>query len=65
MKRLTLAEPYSVKEIAAGLGFSAKLENRIRSNFGDPVSINDLKLITLVVFKKNLILLLGFLAQFQ
>jgi hypothetical protein len=46
MKILSPSQKYSVKEIATELGYSAKLANGIRSNFGDPISINELKLIT-------------------
>jgi hypothetical protein len=46
MKKLSMSQPYSVKELAAELNLPTKLENGIRSNFGDPISINDLKLIT-------------------
>ncbi|MFN2353952.1 MAG: hypothetical protein ABR512_05435 [Desulfopila sp.] len=46
MKTLSQSQKYSVEEIATELGFSTKLENGIRANFGDPISINDLKLIT-------------------
>ena len=46
MKTLSQSQKYSVKEIAAELGYSTKLENGIRNNFGDPISINELKLIT-------------------
>ena len=41
-----MSQPYSVKELAAELNLPTKLENGIRSNFGDPISINDLKMIT-------------------
>ncbi len=46
MKTLSQSQKYSVEEIATELGFSTKLQNGIRSNFGDPISINDLKQIT-------------------
>ena len=46
MKNISQSQQYSVKEIAAELGYSTKLENGIRNNFGDPISINELKLIT-------------------
>ncbi len=46
MKKLSLTEPYSVDELAEELKLSTKLKNGIRRNFGDPVSINDLKQIT-------------------
>ena len=46
MKILSHSQKYSVEEIATELGFSTKLENGIRNNFGDPISINELKLIT-------------------
>ncbi len=46
MKKLFLSQPYRVKKIAVVLGFNTKLKNGIRINFGDPVSINELKLIT-------------------
>ena len=56
MKTLSQSQKYSVKEIAAELGYSTKLENGIRNNFGDPISINELKLITRREFRacKNL-----------
>ena len=46
MKPLSQSQKYSVKEIANELGYNTKLENGIRKNFGDPISINELKLIT-------------------
>jgi hypothetical protein len=46
MKTLSQSQKYSVREIATELGYSTKLENGIRYNFGDPISINELKLIT-------------------
>jgi hypothetical protein len=46
MKTLSQSQKYSVREIATELGFNTKLENGIRNNFGDPISINELKLIT-------------------
>ena len=46
MNKLSLTEPYSVDELADELNLSTKLRNGIRRNFGDPVSINDLKQIT-------------------
>jgi hypothetical protein len=46
MKTLSMSQPYSVKELATELNLPTKLKNGIRSNFGDPISINDLKLIT-------------------
>ena len=46
MKTLSQSQKYSVREIATELGYSTKLENGIRNNFGDPISINELKLIT-------------------
>ena len=56
MKNISQSQQYSVKEIAAELGYSTKLENGIRNNFGDPISINELKLITRREFRacKNL-----------
>lgn len=45
MKKLSMSQPYSVQELAAELNLPTKLENGIRRNFGDPISINDLKLI--------------------
>ena len=46
MRTLSQSEQYSVKVIATELGYNTKLENGIRKNFGDPISINELKLIT-------------------
>lgn len=46
MKKLSMTEPYSVEELAKELHFDTKLKNGIRSNFGDPISINELKKIT-------------------
>jgi hypothetical protein len=46
MKTLSQSQKYSAREIATELGYSTKLENGIRNNFGDPISINELKLIT-------------------
>ena len=46
MKKLSLSQPYSIEELANELYFDTKLENGIRSNFGDPISINELKQIT-------------------
>lgn len=46
MKTLSQSQQYSVREIATELGYNTKLENGIRNNFGDPISINELKLIT-------------------
>jgi hypothetical protein len=46
MNPLSHSKQYSVKEISAELGYSTKLANGIRNNFGDPISINELKLIT-------------------
>jgi len=46
MNKLSLTELYSVEELAQELHFDTKLENGIRTNFGDPISINELKKIT-------------------
>ncbi len=46
MKTLSQSQKYSVDEIAKELGFSTKLAKGIRNNFGDPISVNELKLIT-------------------
>ena len=50
MKTLSQSQQYSVREIATELGYNTKLENGIRNNFGDPISINELKLITIREF---------------
>ena len=56
MQNISQSEQYSVKVIATELGYNTKLENGIRKNFGDPISINELKLITRKEFRscKNL-----------
>jgi hypothetical protein len=46
MQNLSQTKQFSVDELAAELGYSTKLANGIRRNFGDPISINELKLIT-------------------
>ncbi len=46
MKTLSQSQKSSVREIATELGYNTKLENGIRNNFGDPISVNELKLIT-------------------
>ena len=43
MYKLIPTEKYSVKIIAKVLNFSTMLERGIRENFGDPISINELK----------------------
>jgi len=42
----SLNEKYSVNELAKDLGLSTVMENSIRNNFGDPISIRELKQIT-------------------
>lgn len=46
MYKLIPTEKYSVKKIAEVLNFSTMLERGIRENFGDPISINELKQIS-------------------
>ena len=43
MFELISTEKYSVEKIAKTLKFSTMLEKGIRENFGDPISINELK----------------------
>lgn len=43
MQNLSHSQKYSVDEITKELNLSTKLKNGIRQNFGDPISINDLK----------------------
>ena len=46
MYELIPTKKYSVERIAKLLNFSAILERGIRENFGDPISINELKQIS-------------------
>ncbi|MBL7204791.1 MAG: hypothetical protein ISS63_10720 [Desulfobacteraceae bacterium] len=46
MKKLSTNEKYSADELAKELGLSTVIENSIRNNFGDPISIRELKQIT-------------------
>lgn len=50
MYDLIPTEKYSVKRIAKVLNFSVMLEKGIRDNFGDPISINELKQISQIEF---------------
>jgi len=43
MKNLSIDEKYGLDELAAELGLSRVLENSLRMNFGDPISIRELK----------------------
>ena len=46
MYKMSKTEKHSVREIAKELNLSTIVENGIRNNFGDPISINELKQIT-------------------
>lgn len=46
MKKLSQTDKFSVQEIAKELNLSTVVENGIRINFGDPISINELKQIS-------------------
>ena len=46
MKKLSQNNKFSVQEIAKELNLSTVVENGIRINFGDPISINELKQIS-------------------
>jgi len=46
IKKLSTNEKYGVDELAKELGFSTAMRNNIRNNFGDPISIRELKQIT-------------------
>ncbi len=46
MEKLSLSKQYSVDTLAKELNLSTKLKNGIRKNFGDPISIKELKQIT-------------------
>ena len=46
MHKLSLKTKYSIDEIAAELKLSTILANGIRNNFGDPISIYELKQIS-------------------
>jgi|GEM_PF-1363774 len=46
MEKLSTNEKYNVDELAKELGLSTALRNNIRNNFGDPISIGELKQIT-------------------
>ena len=48
MYKLIPTEKYSVKKIGKSLNFSTMLERGIRENFGDPISINELKLAIII-----------------
>ncbi len=50
MHMMSKKEKYSVREIAKELSLSTIVENGIRNNFGDPISINELKQISLSRF---------------
>ena len=43
MQMMSPVEKYSVREIARELNLPTIVENGIRANFGDPISINELK----------------------
>lgn len=49
-KKLSQSQKYSVDELAKELNFSTKLKNGIRKNFGDPISISELKQINQSTF---------------
>jgi len=46
MQKLSQTDNYSVREIAKELNLTTIVENGIRNNFGDPISINELKQIS-------------------
>jgi len=46
MEELSTNEKYSVDALAKELGFSTAMRNNIRNNFGDPISIRELKQIS-------------------
>jgi hypothetical protein len=46
MHKMSQTEKHSVREIAKELNLSMIVENGIRNNFGDPISINELNQIT-------------------
>lgn len=46
MYKLNPSKKYSIEIIAKTLNLSFSLENGIRENFGDPISINELKQIS-------------------
>ena len=46
MKKLSTNEKYNVDELAKELDLPTALRNNIRKNFGDPISIRELKEIT-------------------
>lgn len=50
MEKLSKNEKYSIDKLAKELGFSTAMRNNIRNNFGDPISIRELKQITVNQF---------------
>jgi len=46
MEKLSTNEKYNVDNLSKELGFSTAMRNNIRNNFGDPISIRELKQIT-------------------
>ena len=46
MEKLSTNEKYNVDKLSKKLGFSTAMRNNIRNNFGDPISIRELKQIT-------------------
>jgi hypothetical protein len=46
MQKMSPVQKYSVREIARELNLSTIVENGIRDNFGEPISINELKQIS-------------------
>ena len=46
MEKLSTNEKYNVDKLSKELGFSTAMRNNIRNNFGDPISIRELKQIT-------------------